>query len=144
MGQSRILVSIEDLALDQQCASWSLISSKNKLDRGMRYNYPKNRMDLERTVVQQMEYIQWREITKFRIVKSNLVSAICRLNSSIWPHTEKMAVRLNWTPFSWRSEWKAIRYLGKILPENTSDLPKGSSKILINLRCPPRRLPMPV
>ena len=47
MSQNRILVCIEDLALDQQCASWSLISSKNELDRGMRYNYPKNRMDLE-------------------------------------------------------------------------------------------------
>ena len=42
-SQSRILVSIEDLALDRQCASWSLISSYNELDGGMRHNYLKNR-----------------------------------------------------------------------------------------------------
>lgn len=38
----------------------------------MRLNYPKSRMDLEVTMVEQMEYIQWREFTKFRTVENNL------------------------------------------------------------------------
>ena len=112
----------------------------------MRYNYPKNRIDLEGIVLQQMEYIQWGEFTKFRTLKMSFMFAICRVNSIIWTHTKEMAVRLDNTLFSWRWECEAVRYLGKILPENISDLPGGSSNILSSLRCPSRMpwKPMPV
>ena len=69
---SRPLVSMEDLASDKQRASWSLISSQNKSECGMRHNSPKNRRDLEKNALQQVEYIQWKEFIKCRIVKNNI------------------------------------------------------------------------
>ena len=41
-----------------------------------------------------MEYIQWREFIKYRILKKDFLPVICRLNSSIWLYTKEMAVRL--------------------------------------------------
>ena len=38
----------------------------------MRHNSPKNRRDLEKSALQQVEYTQWNEFIKCRIVKNNI------------------------------------------------------------------------
>ena len=99
-------------------------------------NHPKNRADLEETALQQIEYIQWKEFTKYRIVKKNLY--VCYL-SNLQQHST--AYRGNGCSTRLDSTFlkvKAVPYLGKTLPKNIN-LPGGSSNILSNLRCTPRR-----
>ena len=103
--QRRILVSIEDLASDQQCASWSLIPSWYESDNGMRPNQIPNQK-------KQPLYLLFVELLLH-------LTIYLRNGCSTWLESAFLKV-------------KTVRNLGKILPKNISYLPGGSSNILSN------------
>ena len=102
--QRRILVSIEDLASDQHCASWSL-SSWYKSDHGMRPNQISNRK-------KQPLYLLFVEL---------LLHLTIYLRNGCSTRLESAFLKV-----------KTVRNFRKTLPKNSSYLPGGSSNILSN------------
>ena len=112
----QILVSMDDLGSDQQCASWSLILSWNESDHGMRHNQISN----------------WK--------KTTFISIICQTSAAFDHIRNGCSTRLG----SAFPKVKAIRYFGKTLPKNLFYLQLGSGNILSNLRCTPWRPWIPI
>ena len=139
-GQSRITIEYGNhRGLNIWSTVWKLIINiiLERIRAWYAKQVSKEQNEFRRNCGTKIEYIQWREFTKFWNVKIpfcfvDLTAAFDRIPRK-WLFD---SIRLY---FPEGNILKAVRYRGKTLPENISDLPGGSSNIPSNLRCPPRR-----